>query len=76
MEEDCIIWAVKADAARIFSGDSNGMLVVHDFWKGDMESDMTVRSNESNINSGEIFTSTGALKNSPLSPSSKRSKLE
>ena len=29
---DCIIWSVQADATRLFSGDSNGILVVHDFW--------------------------------------------
>ena len=32
-EQECIIWSVQADASRIFSGDSNGGIVVHDFWK-------------------------------------------
>ena len=26
------IWAVEMDATRIFSGDSDACLVVHDFW--------------------------------------------
>ncbi len=28
------IWCVKVDAERIFSGDHNGKIVVHDFWTG------------------------------------------
>ena len=31
------IWALEIDSSRIFSGDSNGCLVVHDFWKDDEE---------------------------------------
>ncbi len=27
------VWCVQIDAGRIFSGDSDGKLVVHDFWK-------------------------------------------
>ena len=36
-EEESIIWAVQSDCSRIFSGDSNGKLVIHDFWKYDEE---------------------------------------
>ena len=32
-EQDSIIWAVTTDSSRVFSGDSNGKLVIHDFWK-------------------------------------------
>lgn len=28
------VWCVKADAERMFSGDQDGKLVVHDFWRG------------------------------------------
>ena len=33
VEQDSIIWAVATDSTRVFSGDSNGKLVIHDFWK-------------------------------------------
>lgn len=33
VEQDSIIWAVTTDSTRVFSGDSNGKLVIHDFWK-------------------------------------------
>ena len=31
------IWAVEMDSTRIFSGDSDACLVVHDFWEHDTE---------------------------------------
>ena len=31
-EQESIIWAVVSDCSRVFSGDSNGTLVIHDFW--------------------------------------------
>jgi len=31
------VWAIQADGARVFSGDSDGKLIVHDFWEFDNE---------------------------------------
>ena len=33
------IWAVEIDATRIFSGDSDACLVVHDFWEQETETE-------------------------------------
>ena len=40
------IWAVEIDATRIFSGDSDACLVVHDFWEHSTE-DLTEKTTTS-----------------------------
>ena len=40
------VWAVEIDATRIFSGDSDSCLVVHDFWEHETE-DLTEKTTTS-----------------------------
>ena len=42
------IWAVEMDSTRIFSGDSDACLVVHDFWEHDTEN-ITENSDTENL---------------------------
>jgi hypothetical protein len=39
-EFSCFVWAVQVDGVRIFSGDSNAKLVIHDFWNFDDSGDV------------------------------------
>ena len=76
VEQDCIIWSVQADASRLFTGDSNGMLVVHDFWKYDVKSENASTSNErKNFECEDDVSPEYGVRDLPLSLLSKRPKL-
>ena len=75
-EQECIIWSVKADASRIFSGDSNGGIVVHDFWKYNpvVEKLMSIGS-MSNDDNGTNSPNNSDNEDQPLNNQPKRCKL-
>jgi len=68
------VWSVHLDDARLFSGGSDGLLVVHDLWNGDDEDDEEKEKQESKDKSPPPPTDP-ALKIMPTTKGSKRLKL-
>jgi hypothetical protein len=78
VEQDSgIIWSVQADSTRLFSGDSNGKLVIHDFWKYESQSESKPTTNDTyrNVNLKLNVNEDRGVQNVPLYPESKRSKI-
>ena len=76
-EQDCTIWSIQADSSRIFSGDSNGVLVVHDFWKNNLTTNAGQESSDKDSFGvlGDDVTVPSNIPDYSLSTISKRQKF-